>query len=145
MMVYIPHIMGYEFKTDPYKHQAEILAKCWNKKNWAWLMEMGTGKSKVCIDNAAILFEKKEIDTLIVIAPKGVYRNWANIEIPAHLPDRIEKNVVTWSSSKTKANEATLKDFLTPTEAFRVFLMNVEALSTTKGKKYLETLLGRYK
>jgi SNF2 family DNA or RNA helicase len=145
MMVYIPHIMGYEFKTDPYKHQAEILAKCWNKKNWAWLMEMGTGKSKVCIDNAAILFEKKEIDTLIVIAPKGVYRNWANIEIPAHLPDRIEKNVVTWSSSKTKANEATLKDFLTPTEAFRVFLMNVEALSTTKGKKYLETLLGRSK
>ena len=42
---------------------------------------MGTGKSKVCIDNAGILYECGEIDTFIVIAPKGVYRIWAEIEI----------------------------------------------------------------
>lgn len=83
--------MVYQFKTEPYKHQSDVLKRCWNKVNWAFLMEMGTGKSKVCIDNAGILYEKEEIDTLVVVAPKGVYRNWANQEIPAHLPDRIKE------------------------------------------------------
>ena len=133
--------MAYEYKTKPYQHQDDVLKRCWNKVNWAFLMEMGTGKSKVCIDNAAILYEKGEIDTLIVIAPKGVYRNWANQEIPAHLPDRIERIVVVWNPAKTKSNKLLLGELLKPSEDLRVFLMNVEALSTDKGKRYLESLL----
>ena len=133
--------MAYEYKTKPYQHQDDVLKRCWNKVNWAFLMEMGTGKSKVCIDNAAILYEKGEIDTLIVIAPKGVYRNWANQEIPAHLPDRIKNNVVVWNPAKTKSNKLILNEILKPSEDLRVFLMNVEALSTDKGKRYLESLL----
>ena len=133
--------MAYEYKTKPYQHQSDVLKRCWNKVNWAFLMEMGTGKSKVCIDNAGILYEKGEIDTLIVIAPKGVYRNWANQEIPAHLPDRIKRQVAVWNPSVTKGNKTMLKEFLAPSEELRVFLMNVEALSTEKGKKYLQALL----
>ena len=72
-------------------------------------MEMGTGKSKVCIDNAGILYERELIDTFIVIAPKGVYRNWATIEIPAHMPERIERNVVVWTSSPTKQEKTNLE------------------------------------
>ena len=134
-------MMGYQFKTPPYEHQAAILGQSWSQTNWAWLMEMGTGKSKVCIDNAAMLFEKEYIDTLIVIAPKGVYRNWANLEIPAHLPDRINANIVVWNPANTKSNRQTLISFLEPSSSLKVFLMNVEALSTSKGKKYLEALL----
>ncbi len=137
--------MAYEFKTEPYKHQSDVLKRCWNKVNWAFLMEMGTGKSKVCIDNAGILYEKEEIDTLVVVAPKGVYRNWANQEIPAHLPDRIKREVAVWSPKTTKGNKTMLNEFLKPSEVFRVFLMNVEALSTDKGKKYLETFLNSSK
>jgi hypothetical protein len=37
-------------------------------------MEMGTGKSKVLLDNAAILYDKGEINALLIIAPKGVYK-----------------------------------------------------------------------
>jgi SNF2 family DNA or RNA helicase len=135
--------MDYTFKTPPYEHQATVLATSWSQTNWAWLMEMGTGKSKVCIDNAAMLFEKKEINTLIVIAPKGVYRNWANLEIPAHLPDRIDANTVVWNPANTKANKETLINFLESSGGLKIFLMNVEALSTSKGKKYLEALLQR--
>ena len=134
-------MMGYQFKTPPYEHQAAILGQSWSQTNWAWLMEMGTGKSKVCIDNAAMLFEKEYIDTLIVIAPKGVYRNWTNLEIPAHLPDRINANIVVWNPANTKSNRQTLISFLEPSSSLKVFLMNVEALSTSKGKKYLEALL----
>ena len=104
-------------------------------------MEMGTGKSKVCIDNAALLYERKEIDTFVVVAPKGVYRNWARLEIPAHLPDRIDRVVATWNPSPTKTQKKLLKSLLEPQEALRVLLMNVEALSTAKGQKYLAAVL----
>ena len=34
-------------------------------------MEMGTGKSKVLIDNCAMLYDKGLINGLLLIAPKG--------------------------------------------------------------------------
>ena len=106
-------------------------------------MEMGTGKSKVCIDNAGILYERELIDTFIVIAPKGVYRNWATIEIPAHMPERIERDVVVWTSSPTKQEKTNLELLLEPSETnnLRILLMNIEALSTPKGTRYLDKVL----
>ena len=133
--------LKYEFKTTPYKHQRNVLEGSWNEINWAYLMEMGTGKSKVCIDNAAVLFLRNEIDTFVVVAPKGVYRNWANLEIPAHMPDGINRTVAVWKSGANKADRQLLNDLLKPSEALRVLVMNVEALSTPKGRKYLTALL----
>ena len=43
--------MDYPFKTVPYAHQITALEKSWDKENYAYFMEMGTGKSKVLIDN----------------------------------------------------------------------------------------------
>ena len=42
--------MDYKFKTPPYAHQTTALEKSWNKKVFAYFMEMGTGKTKVAID-----------------------------------------------------------------------------------------------
>jgi ABC-type ATPase involved in cell division len=39
--------MNYKFKTKPYKHQLDALEASWDKENFAYFMEMGTGKSKV--------------------------------------------------------------------------------------------------
>ena len=131
----------YEFKTKPFEHQAAVLKESWNRVNYAFFMEMGTGKSKVCIDNAGILYEQGKIDTFIVIAPKGVYRNWANLEIPTHLPDRIERKVVVWKPAPNKKETQVLIDLMEESEPLRIFIINVEALSTAKGVKYLEKLL----
>ena len=38
-------------------------------------MEMGTGKSKVLIDNIAMLYDGK-INGALIVAPKGVYKTW---------------------------------------------------------------------
>ena len=54
--------MDYRFKTKPFKHQLNALEESWNRQAWAWFMEMGTGKTKVCIDNMAILYDKGKID-----------------------------------------------------------------------------------
>ena len=49
--------MDYKFKTKPYAHQLTALEKSWNKENYAYFMEMGTGKTKVLIDNVAMLYD----------------------------------------------------------------------------------------
>ena len=135
--------MKYEFKTTPFAHQKDVLVSSWDKVNWALFLEMGTGKSKVAIDNAGVLFEAGKIDTLIVLAPKGVYRNWARLEIPAHLPDRIERDIVVWNPSPKSKEKSALKAFALPHEGddLRILVMNIEALSTVKGQRYLAAVL----
>ena len=135
--------MKYEFKTTPFTHQRDVLGHSWNQVNWGLFLEMGTGKSKVIIDNCAILFEAGEIDTMIVLAPKGVYRNWARLELPAHLPDRIKHNIVVWNPSPKSKEKSALKAFALPHEGedLRILVMNIEALSTVKGQRYLAAVL----
>ena len=94
--------MAYLFKNEPYQHQRDVLLKSWNKTAWAWFLEMGTGKTFISLNNAGILFERELIDTLIVLAPKGVFQNWSSIEIPKHLPERIERGLASESEQKTK-------------------------------------------
>ena len=55
-------VMDYKFKTKPYKHQLTALEKSWNRETFAYFMEMGTGKTKVLIDNLAMLYDKGKVD-----------------------------------------------------------------------------------
>ena len=98
--------MNYKFKTKPYEHQLRCIRSSWDKENFAYFMEMGTGKSKVLLDNAAMLYDKGKINGLLIIAPKGVYKNWYDSEIPTHLPDHIEKNGLWKTSDKSKKQQA---------------------------------------
>jgi len=50
--------MHYKFKTKPFEHQLKALEMSWDKKVFAYFMEMGTGKSKVLIDNISMLYDK---------------------------------------------------------------------------------------
>ena len=53
--------MNYKFKTKPYAHQITALEKSWQKDEYGYFMEMGTGKSKVLVDNIAMLYDKGKI------------------------------------------------------------------------------------
>ena len=64
--------MDYPFKTVPYAHQITALEKSWSKENYAYFMEMGTGKSKVLIDNMSMLYDRGQINGVLILAPKGV-------------------------------------------------------------------------
>ena len=48
-------MINYKFKTKPYAHQLTALEKSWEKQVCAYFMEMGTGKSKVLIDNLSLI------------------------------------------------------------------------------------------
>jgi SNF2 family DNA or RNA helicase len=76
--------MEYQFKTSPYKHQLDALNDCKDKENWAFFMDMGTGKTKTTIDNLGILYLEGVIDSALIVAPKSVYAMWER-EITNHL------------------------------------------------------------
>jgi SNF2 family DNA or RNA helicase len=134
--------MGFEFKTQPYDHQRKALKDSWSAEYYALFMEMGTGKSKVAVDNIAILYEAGKVTAALIVAPKGVYDNWVRGEIPAHLPDRIVRHVMRWSPVKTQKYENELKDFIVDKDQkLKIFVMNVEAFSSERGFEAAQAFL----
>lgn len=133
--------MNYKFKTKPYAHQLTALEKSFNKESYAYFMEMGTGKTKVLIDNMAMLYDKGKVDGALIIAPKGVIGTWYNQEIPTHLPDHIENVSVLWQANITKGQQEKLNELLKSSDKLHILIMNVEALSTSKGTDFAESFL----
>jgi len=131
------------FKTTPFTHQLQALGCSWDKTNFAYFMEMGTGKSKVLIDNIAMLYDQGKINSAVVIAPKGVYRNWERLEIPAHLPEHIKTRITTWvaPSSRTKEDKKNIEKLSESFDGLDIFLMNVEALSSKPAADFLSRYL----
>ena len=128
--------INYKFKMKPYAHQMTALEKSWNRECYAYFMEMGTGKTKVLIDNMSMLYDKGKIDGALIIAPKGVVKTWYEQELPAHLPDHIDNVSILWQSNITKKQQEKLDSVLKTGEDLHILVMNVEALSTTKGVEF---------
>ena len=126
----------YKFKTTPYQHQLDALKKAWDKEEFALFAEMGTGKSKILIDNVAMLYDSGKIDGVLVIAPKGVYKNWERTEFPKHLPDHVLFDSITWSPSQTKKQEAILAKAFVDDDNLKIVIMNIEAFSTVRGTQF---------
>ena len=137
--------MNYKFKTKPYAHQITALEKSWNKENFAYFMEMGTGKTKVLIDNLAMLYDKGKIDGALIIAPKGVVKTWYEQELPTHLPNHIDNTTVLWQSNITKAQQEKLNSVLENEMLLHILVMNVEALSTEKGVNFARKFINSHK
>ena len=125
--------MNYKFKTKPYAHQLTALEKSWDKTEYGYFMEMGTGKSKVLVDNMAMLYDKGKINGAIIIAPKGVYRNWYSQEIPNHLASHIQPKMVLWTALTSKTKDKEYQSLFETGHDLHILIMNVEALSTKKG------------
>jgi SNF2 family DNA or RNA helicase len=130
--------MNYKFKSKPFAHQSKALEMSWNKEVFAYFMEMGTGKSKVLIDNICMLYNAGKINGALIIAPKGVYKNWFDSEIPNHMPDYIEKKIGLW---RTDPNAKELKPLFSTGAELHILIMNVEAFSTKKGVLFAHKFL----
>ena len=133
--------MNYKFKTKPYGHQITALEKSWNKEVFAYFMEMGTGKSKVLIDNISMLYDKGKINGALIDAPKGVYQNWYDSEIPTHMASHVDKTVVLWKAMINQKQQMELNKLFKSDEKLHILCMNVESLSTKKGLEFAAKFL----
>jgi SNF2 family DNA or RNA helicase len=137
--------MNYKFKTKPYAHQLTALEKSWDKTEYGYFMEMGTGKSKVLVDNMAMLYDKGRINGALIIAPKGVYNNWFTQEIPTHLVSHIQPTMVLWTASTSKTKDKEYQSLFETGHDLHILIMNVEALSTKKGLDFAAKFMSCHK
>jgi len=135
--------MQFKYKTKPYAHQEEALQRSHDKKNFAYFMEMGCGKSKVLIDNIYWLCQNRLIDTAIIVAPKGVYMNWVNNEIPIHLPEDMDPEIYLWKANPTRNEKKRLTEGVSNRNKFRILVMNIESFVTKKAPMFLESFTHR--
>ena len=133
--------MHYKYKSKPFAHQDKALQMSWDKEVFAYFMEMGTGKSKVLIDNIAMLYNAGRINGALIVAPKGVYKNWYDQEIPNHMPDYVPKKMGLW---RTDPNAKDLKPMFSTGAELHILIMNVEAFSTKKGLQFAHKFLSSH-
>jgi SNF2 family DNA or RNA helicase len=130
------HSNIYPFKTKPYAHQAKAWDMSKEKDEFGLFMEMGTGKTKVAIDTIAYLYDSGRINSVLIVAPKGVYMNWVTKEIPTHLPDHVRYIMASWHAAPKKAEQEALDHVMSQSDDLRILVMNVEAFSTERGTKF---------
>lgn len=150
--------MKYVSKTTPMAHQTKALMAAFRAParpsaddNFAYLMDMGTGKSKVVLDEWGAGAVNSELPNLLVIAPAGSYRNWfmgkseiSKSELDVHIPDHLRERMVVnhWRSGAGRDHMSSLDSFLRVRDRPRALFVNVEALSTVdKAQDLVEAFL----
>lgn len=98
-------------------------------------MEMGTGKSKVLIDDAGLLHASGKIDAALVTCPNSIKYEWEEqIGIHCGIP---KYGVHVWPKWPQPSK--------IPASQFNWFIINVEALSTKRGAEAIKAVLDHYK
>jgi SNF2 family DNA or RNA helicase len=131
----------YPFKNKPYVHQQAYLERFWERPVAALFADMGTGKSFMLINNVAMLYDKGRLNGFLIVAPKGVYRNWYDTEIPKHIPAHVVYRMAIWNPTPRKAEQKAMDELFTVTEDLKILVMNIEAFSTAKGTAYAKRFL----
>lgn len=118
--------------TTPRAHQAKAKALTINARLYAYLAEMGTGKTKMVLDEWAQRVWDGRSSDLLILAPAGSYRNWLG-ELSKHISAALFRCISScvWQSGAGVTDRKRLELFLALRNKPRVFIVNIEALSST--------------
>jgi SNF2 family DNA or RNA helicase len=114
-------------KINAYEYQSEAVDKIKELEYSAIFHEQGLGKSKIAIDLILYWLDKKSIDTVLLVAKKGLVHNWIR-ELKLHT--HIKPNII---SNNSKEN------FYVFNSPSRLILSHFEAISVEQ--KRLEVFL----
>lgn len=132
--------MTYIYKAKPYDHQHRDFELSRDMEIFAFLYEMGAGKSKPNVDTAAYLYSKGRINCFVILAPNGVHSKWLREDIPLSMPDYIEYRAAVWEAGNKKSMQA-CEDLLLPGDHLRILCANIEGMSYASLPKFLKRLL----
>lgn len=95
--------MRYQFKTKPYAHQVQGIRFAFSQFNKGLgaglLFEPRTGKTKTAIDIASILYHKRGVRKIVIVAPNRVLGTWAR-EFHTHCP--LVYEIVVWDAKERR-------------------------------------------
>jgi hypothetical protein len=144
-----------------YEHQLEAVEKGKDREYFAYLMDPGTGKTRVCLLDLWHAYDKGEIDAMIVFAPNNVKDQWVKWphmvnndddidETTKHLGThaaRITKGL--WISNATGENKKCWREFedriSEPNNKFIILSMNYEALLIDQFFEFLKEFCKTYR
>lgn len=118
-----------------YKHQKEALKKAKGMENFAFFMDMGTGKTLTSIADSTL----SNLDLILVFSPKGVHLNWPK-EFEKFGYNHVEARA--WQSKWTKKKRAAF--FEPSVKPLLVLSFNVDAIKINFVEEHLyENIRGR--
>jgi SNF2 family DNA or RNA helicase len=127
---------NYLFKTKPWDHQLTALKMSKDREYFGYLMEQGTGKSKVIIDEVAYLWNAGKLNNVFIFAPKGVHYQWADQQFPVHCA--VSFQAAVYESGNAKAAKEIQELLESGKDTLKVICVNIEAVSYASGQKFLE-------
>ena len=137
----VPENDDFMFETEPFEHQRKAFYMSRDKENFALLMEQGTGKSKVIVDNAAYLYANNKITAMVIIAPNGVHRNWLKNEVPFHLPEWCPRKAAYYYAGMKKADKEEWNKIASSGESLKIFAFNVEGFVSKTAQKFINNIM----
>jgi SNF2 family DNA or RNA helicase len=144
-----------------YEHQLEAVEKGKDREFFAYLMDPGTGKTRVCLLDLWHGYERGELDAVIVLAPNNVKDQWCKWphmvngeddidEVTKHLGThaaRIVKGL--WISNASGQNKKCWREFedriSEPNNKFIILATNYEALLIDQYFEFLKEFCKRYR
>ncbi len=136
-----------QFKTQPMKHQGEILPRMLGNPGFALFWEMGCGKTKPIVDEICHLWTEGLVDCVVIVSDKGCYRNWPNSELPKHKWDSVNMCDFVYRSGSTKAVRQIEQLCRTKgsLSTLPVICINVEAFSSKSVLDVVNLVVRRFK
>jgi len=140
----------FDFKLPPYQHQIEAFYRSADMPGFAYFMEMGTGKTKVLIDNIAYLWLKGKIEGALILAPNGVHEQFIEEQLEIHMPNFCDYISFSHASGGKVAWRKKYESFMDYKGPWcKILAINIEALSHNsglqKGSQFLKSFDGRRK
>lgn len=103
-------------------------------------MEMGTGKSKVAIDDMGVWLMAGEINAVLITAGAGSYLDWVAKHIPENMPADVPHEILEWSSPTDNQERRMRERIRRPVRGVLLILVvNIEALGTSPRAQRLVT------
>jgi len=107
-----------------YQKKGVALAK--GRQSYAYLLEMGLGKTAMTICDIGILYAEFGLRGAVVSTKKGVDEQWAFEEIPKHIDPKIKYEIILWKGKPIEWKK------LRP-DRLHFFIMNTDSLRTERG------------
>ncbi len=130
----LPFPSWYKFKNSPMKCQREALNKSFVKEAFAYIMDMGTGKSFTAINFAAAKAMMGEINGMLIVCDTGIKPVWMK-EFEEHCP--IDYDIFIMESGAAKNAEKWINK---TSDRLKVLVVGVESLSTGPYAKQIANL-----
>lgn len=112
----------WHLSTKPYEVQTAALNLSNHKTHYAYFMEMGLGKTAVCLTEFVDLQSKDKVDFMMIVCPNSLKSNWIS---EAEKQGVGSLNSCIWPNIKEDCD---------------MMAINYEALITKKGQQYLDQI-----